>query len=119
MTTFDKSPLNRMRELDKAWKTGASVECPEDLSRYLKGIVLNDYAHEETSRKLKVILTENAIEYVRERLPHAPEEEDEFLRTLLDSLTKELKWYKKTGGEPMNHLLYEMLLLWGASYYGW
>lgn len=113
--------LRRMRALDDQWKSGAKVECPEDLSHYLKGIVLNDYAIEETNWKVKILCTESAIEMVRERLSNVPEEEGEaeFLKLRLEYLTRELDWYRQNGGEPMDPLAYEMFLLWGAKLYGW
>jgi hypothetical protein len=108
----------RMRALDDQWKSGAKIECPEDLSHYLKGIVLNDHAHEAKEKKLKITLTESAIEQVRERLSNAPKEEELYLKLLTYTLMKELDYYTGKGGELMGSM-YEVLFNHGAKFYGW
>ena len=114
-----KETYRRMEALYEKWRSGAKIECPEYLSHYLKGIVLNDYAHSEEDRELCIALTEAVIVLVCERLSIAPEEEVPYLELVIDALTKELDYYNgKEGGEPMGDN-YEVLFQQGAKFYGW
>lgn len=114
-----KETYRRMEALYEQWRSGAKVECPEDLSHYLKGIVLNDYAHSEDDRELCIALTESAIVLVCERLSVAPEEEVPYLELAVNALEKELGHYTgEDGGELMGDN-YEVLHQQGAKLYGW
>lgn len=113
-----KKTYRRMEALYEQWRSGAKVECPEDLSHYLKGIVLNDYAHSEEDRELCIALTESAIVLVCERLSVAPEEEVPYLELVVNTLEKELGHYTGKGGELMGDN-YEVLYQQGAKLYGW
>lgn len=114
-----KETYRRMEALYGKWRSGAKVECPEDLSHYLKGIVLNDYAHSEDDRELCIALTESAIVLVCERLSVAPEEEVPYLELAVSNLERELGHYTgKDGGEHMGDN-YEVLHQQGAKLYGW
>ena len=113
-----KETYRRMEALYGKWRSGAKVECPEDLSHYLRGIVLNDYAHSEEDRELCIALTESAIVLVCERLSIAPEEEVPYLELVVNALEKELGHYTGEGGELMGDSQ-EVLHQQGAKLYGW
>ena len=113
-----KETYRRMEALYEKWRSGAKVECPEYLSHYLKGIVLNDYAHSEEDRELCIALTEAVIVLVCERLSNAPEEEVPYLELAVNALEKELGYYAGEGGELMGDN-YEVLFQQGAKFYGW
>lgn len=114
-----KEIYRRMEALYEQWRSGAKVECPEDLSHYLKGIVLNDYAHSEDDRELCIALTESAIVLVCERLSVAPEEEVPYLELAVNALEKELGHYTGKGGGELMGDNYEVLHQQGAKLYGW
>lgn len=113
-----KETYRRMEALYEQWRSGAKIECPEDLSHYLKGIVLNDYAHSEEDRELCIALTESVIVLVCERLSNAPEEEVPYLELAVNTLEGELGHYTGEGGELMGDN-YEVLHHQGAKFYGW